>query len=642
MALAYAVPVPAQAATPVDYQGHAYPTGAKAATADKPQSKVWFNDRAWWALMVTPAGSVNIYKLNKADHTWRDTGTVVDTRASSTGDALWSGSKLHVVSRSMSTSSGAIRHYRFAYSGGVYTKELTTSFGGGGSESATIDQDSDGRLWVTFTRGNVVYVMRSTPDQTTWTAPFRITGADTGVNPDDISAVIAFENKIGVMWSDQGAQALRFSYHVDGTPDNAWTNETVLLGQGKADDHINIKSMVGDSAGRVYAAIKTNHTVSTDPGIKVMTRGTTGSWTSAATASVADKLTRPQLALDSTNKVVYILQSTEGGGSVYVKSAPMSNQPAFTASGKGTTFMAWPGAKINNPSTSKHPVNSTTGLVAIGADEYVRRYYHTEMAIPGGADTVAPAAPSLTPPSGSYTSAQTVKMVAAESGATIRYTVGDGTTVPADPTSVSAVYNGPLTVSSSQIVKARAYDAAGNGSPVTRRDYTITKAPVSTTVTLSPDADTMVKQGSPTTAYGSDALLQVDTQDVAGNASTAIHSYLRFTIPALQPGQSITGASLSFQPSNGTTNGPAVYRTATTWDESTLTWNSGLPGRTSGVVGNYGSIGTSRVATPLSGVTEAGQISFELAPESDNGADLASKESLVIEDRPQLTLTITG
>jgi hypothetical protein len=66
MILAYSVP--AQAATPYDYQGHAYSSPATAATADKPQSKLWFNDGRWWALMVTPGGSVNIYKLNKTRH----------------------------------------------------------------------------------------------------------------------------------------------------------------------------------------------------------------------------------------------------------------------------------------------------------------------------------------------------------------------------------------------------------------------------------------------------------------------------------------------------------------------------------------------------------------------------------------------
>jgi len=259
--LASLMPMPADAAEPVSYKDHVYSSSATAATADKPQSKVWYNDGFWWALMVTPGGTVNIYQLNRSTHAWADTGTVVDSRGNSTGDALWTGGKLYIASRTGGTS-GAVKVYKFSYS--TSTKKYsadpaftTKTFPGGGTESATIDKDSTGALWVTFTRGSAVYVSNTTnAAQTTWSSPFRIAGADTSVATDDISAVIAFEGKIGVLWSDQPSNAMRFAYHVDGAPNTAWTLETVLSGTGIADDHINIKSMVGDSAGRIYAAVR--------------------------------------------------------------------------------------------------------------------------------------------------------------------------------------------------------------------------------------------------------------------------------------------------------------------------------------------------------------------------------------------------
>jgi subtilisin family serine protease len=88
-------------------------------------------------------------------------------------------------------------------------------------------------------------------------------------------------------------------------------------------------------------------------------------------------------------------------------------------------------------------------------------------------DTIPPPAPDLSPASGTYVGAQQLTMGDSEGGATIRYTVGSGTAVPADPTSSSTAYTGPIAVSSSRIVKARAFDAAGNPSGVVRRDYTI-------------------------------------------------------------------------------------------------------------------------------------------------------------------------
>jgi hypothetical protein len=99
--------------TPTSYKDHVYSSSANAPSADKPQSKLWYNEGAWWGLMVNAAGSVNIFEL-QANHTWRDTGTVVDERATSTGDALWTNGKLYVASRT-GGSSGQIRVYSYSY-----------------------------------------------------------------------------------------------------------------------------------------------------------------------------------------------------------------------------------------------------------------------------------------------------------------------------------------------------------------------------------------------------------------------------------------------------------------------------------------------------------------------------------------------
>src|SRR5688572_29363022 len=67
---------PASAATPITYAGPTYPTAGPAPTEDKPQSKLWYNDGSWWALMRVTAG-VTIHRLG-TDHKWVNTGTVVD------------------------------------------------------------------------------------------------------------------------------------------------------------------------------------------------------------------------------------------------------------------------------------------------------------------------------------------------------------------------------------------------------------------------------------------------------------------------------------------------------------------------------------------------------------------------------------
>ena len=96
---------------------------------------------------------------------------------------------------------------------------------------------------------------------------------------------------------------------------------------------------------------------------------------------------------------------------------------------------------------------------------------------PAAPDTTPPPDPTVSPASGTYTGSRQVTMSDSESGASIRYTVGTGTTVPADPTATTgSVYTAPFSVSTDQVIKAAAFDAAGNRSGVVQRTYTITPA----------------------------------------------------------------------------------------------------------------------------------------------------------------------
>src|SRR3954452_12598179 len=92
---------PWSAATPAGYKDDVFGTAPGVdsdATADKPQSKLWYNDGFWWAVMFNQpvdqsTGNWQIYKLTWPS-TWNPTGVVVDTRVTSRADVLWDGSKL--------------------------------------------------------------------------------------------------------------------------------------------------------------------------------------------------------------------------------------------------------------------------------------------------------------------------------------------------------------------------------------------------------------------------------------------------------------------------------------------------------------------------------------------------------------------
>ncbi|RYV50772.1 fibronectin type III domain-containing protein [Pengzhenrongella frigida] len=390
---------PAAAADPVTYEGPRYAAVEGAPpSADKPQSKLWFAEGSWWAVMRTSAGPVTVHRLT-AVHSWVDTGVVVDDRAASTADVLYEGGKVFLTSR---VASGAMEVLRLSFDQGTQLWVVDPGFPvsptTAGSESASIARDSVGRLWVTWTSLSRVWVSHTTTSDLDWTVPVRVPVPDSSVAADDISALVAFGGKIGIMWSDQVSLAFRFAVHEDSQPDTVWTMETPLSGPGLADDHINLKSLV-DDGGRIYAAVKTslNDTgeVGSEPSIMVLSRAADGTWASAVAARVSDDMTRPQLVIDATNRELYLLMTspTNGGGDVYYKHTAMSNI-AF-APGSGNLFVSWPGVRVNNVATAKNPVTAATGLVAVATDDTNFRYYHSELAlsVPPPVDATAPSVP---------------------------------------------------------------------------------------------------------------------------------------------------------------------------------------------------------------------------------------------------------
>ncbi|MGV3772346.1 MAG: chitobiase/beta-hexosaminidase C-terminal domain-containing protein [Verrucomicrobiales bacterium] len=78
------------------------------------------------------------------------------------------------------------------------------------------------------------------------------------------------------------------------------------------------------------------------------------------------------------------------------------------------------------------------------------------------------ATPAISPNGGTFTSAQTVTITTSTSGAEIRYTA-DGS----EPSASSALYQGPVTVTMSGVLKARAFKSGMTASPTAAATFTI-------------------------------------------------------------------------------------------------------------------------------------------------------------------------
>jgi hypothetical protein len=342
-------------------------------------------------LFNTSVGDFHIYRLDRATQTWTDTGVLIDPRANADADVLWDGSKLYVVSVvpfNTSTGNGALLR-RFSYNATTDTYTLDSGFpvtivSGASMETIVLAKDTTNTLWVTYTRNNAVWVVRTTTNDSTWGTPFTMPVADvSNLSADDISSIVAFDSKIGVMWGNQNTEKYHFATHADGDGDMTWQSGPALAIPNGADDHINLKALNGDSAGRVFAAVKTSRTGATDPLIMLLVLKPDGTWTNHAFSTASERHTRPIVQIDQQNRKLYMFaaQPCCSGGTVYYKQASLDAISFPT--GLGASFMQSDSdVCINNVSSTKQNLTSSTDLVAIAGADCTRSYFHNNINLP--------------------------------------------------------------------------------------------------------------------------------------------------------------------------------------------------------------------------------------------------------------------
>ena len=180
--------------------------------------------------------------------------------------------------------------------------------------------------------------------------------------------------------------------------------------------------------------------------------------------------------------------------------APTFTPPAgaYSSAQSVTIADATSGATIYYTTNGTTPTTSSTPYTApitVSATETLRAIAvatgETNSAVATAVYTISSTAPpttvstpTFTPPAGAYTSAQSVTITDATSGATVYYTT-NGTT----PTTSSTPYTGPITVSTTETLQAIAVAAGDTNSAVSSAAYTITLTPPTvSTPTFTPPA----------------------------------------------------------------------------------------------------------------------------------------------------------
>ena len=384
-------------------------------TEEKPESKLWYADGRWWAIMWSSAElRYRIHRLDMASQSWLDTGVDVDNRGRSSQDVYWEGSTntLYIASQAKTTAvNGSLdaRLYRYSYNSASQSYTLDVGFPSviysNKSFTLVIARDSIGNLWATWTHLARVWISRSTDDGQTWGTPFELPGQgnDLQIDPndpaatEDISSIIEFGGgRIGVLWSNQLDGRYYFSVHLESEPDPAvWqTRETAFEDAtlpNAADDHVNLAT---SNDGHVLAVIKHGANVGSQPLVTVIKRDpATGVWSSAIFGRRTDQHTRGIVLFDSDTDSVYVFASSESfsPGSVYYKTAHLSALNFSPGLGRVFVRSFTADDRINNPTSTKQPVNGTTGLLVLASDENgpTRYYFHNNLALGGNARPVA-------------------------------------------------------------------------------------------------------------------------------------------------------------------------------------------------------------------------------------------------------------
>ena len=227
---------------------------------------------------------------------------------------------------------------------------------------------------------------RSTGSDTSWGTPsdLPVQGEDT--HEDDISAVVAWDGKIGIMWSNQtsGIKSMFFAYHNDGDGDFSWSaRETALVGSGSyADDHINFSVFNSE----IYVAIKSSLQQPTQTITFLVKRSSSGNWSNYHVTEVQYQWTRPVMYIDEDNEEVYVAAASDynpndpqGDNSddtfIYIKKADLNN-PVFPPGVGDTLLMSTTDLKINNPTTTRQNLTKDTGFLMLASDKTTEFYVH--------------------------------------------------------------------------------------------------------------------------------------------------------------------------------------------------------------------------------------------------------------------------
>jgi hypothetical protein len=329
-------------------------------TGEKPQSKVFEHAGQWWTVMPSSSG-MSVFRLDGTS--WTPTQQITSSKGYY-ADVKLVDDLAHVLLFDGNDSQLATLQYDAAdnrFEPWALQPQLVSVPLASGVETATIDVDSTGRMWVAYDVKTTVEVRYSDGLYTSWSTPITV---GSGISSDDISAITAMpNNSIGVMWSNQKTDVFNFRVHLDGASPTAWSAAEVAasqwassVGGAMSDDHVNLAVA---SDGTLYAAVKTGYDSSSRPEIALLVRRPDGTWDNLY--QVDSKGTRPIVVVnEAAGKLIVAYTQSDGGGDIYYRVSPLDT----ISFGPRQTLIS---GSVNNVTSTKH--TSTNEIVFLASSK---------------------------------------------------------------------------------------------------------------------------------------------------------------------------------------------------------------------------------------------------------------------------------
>ena len=286
---------------------------------EKPQSKVWEYAGKWWCVFPTDnvgASSQGTWLWRLDDDHWTEI-LKLSSEVNTKSDAKRVGGVTHILIHDSDPQLASVEYVPATMTYQFWSQRpANVDISLPGSEIASIDIDSQNRMWLATENSSNARVHYSDFPYSSWTGPIDIGS----LASDDITVVTAFnDSTIGVLWSDQDAEEFKFRFHHDGDDPNTWSSQEIAAsGNLFADDHMNVASY---SDGTLYAAIKT----STDF-LGLLIRRPNGTWDEPYIIDGHFIGTRPVVLLNEvTEKVSVVYQEKNGENPIVYRESPISS-----------------------------------------------------------------------------------------------------------------------------------------------------------------------------------------------------------------------------------------------------------------------------------------------------------------------------